>query len=375
MAKAASSINTNTINVPVTNHNKLKDYMEIAFNNRIALMMHGTFGIGKSAIVKQFAKKKAAELKLEYSDKMEDVNDPKKFVAIVINLHQFDVSGFWLPVFVDGKYTQQINDMFPVKGNGIIFFDEINLAPNMVQANAYQFILDRRLGKYAVPDGYAVFAAGNTTTDNAHIHEMATPLKNRMMHFQLNVPTAEEWANNYAVAAGIDHRIVNFLLFAEHYMHKYNPDITENVFGIPTPRSWEFTSQVIKGIAADGDSKGTLYDLVAANVGKECAREFAAFVCMSQDINTAEIFKKGDMKVPEAIDQIYALMSALIAYYMKKPETISTFVKLSFKFKPEHTVILIKQAKVFNPAFIDDLKAADPELLKKFAREYAKYVM
>lgn len=367
--------NLNTINVPVTNHNTLKDYMRIAFDNRLALMMHGTFGIGKSDIVKQFAKQKAEAMGLEYSEDPKDVNNEKKFVAIVINLHQFDVSGFWLPVFIDGKYDQMINDMFPLKGNGVIFFDEINLAPNMVQANAYQFILDRRLGKYTVPEGYAVFAAGNTTTDNAHIHEMATPLKNRMMHFQLMPPTAEEWSENFAIKAGIDIRIINFLLFAEHYMHKYDPEITENVFGIPTPRSWAFTSKVIKGLEATGKDGGALYDLTASNVGTACAREFIAFVKLSQAIDIAKIFKAGTCTVPTEIDQVYALMASMMSYYSKKPELVTTLVKLAMLFKAEHTVILLKQAKAFVPTFVADLQKEDKALFDTIAKKYLKFML
>ena len=367
----AKQIESNSINVPTVTHNTMKEYMAIAREQTIALMMHGTFGIGKSEIVKQFAMTQAKAMKLEYSEDLRDVNNEKKFVAIVINLHQFDVSGFWLPVFVDGKYDQMINDMFPLKGNGIIFFDEINLAPNMVQANAYQFILDRRLGKYTVPAGYSVFAAGNTVTDGAHIHEMATPLKNRMMHFKLNPPTAQEWADNYAIAHGVDQRVINFLLWKEDYVHKYDPEITENVFGIPTPRSWAFTSRVIKGVT---DEK-SLSNLVGANVGTEVARQFVSFVKMSQEIDIAKIFKAGKMEVPTEIDQIYALMSAIIAYYTKKTEEVVTLVKLAQLMKSEHTIILLKQAKGFVPTFIADLKAKDDALFSAISKKYIKLLI
>jgi MoxR-like ATPase len=47
----------------------------------------------------------------------------------------------------------------------ILFLDEINAAPPTVSAPAYQLILDRRLGEYRVPDGWAIFAAGNRQGD------------------------------------------------------------------------------------------------------------------------------------------------------------------------------------------------------------------
>lgn len=40
---------------------------------------------------------------------------------------------------------------------GILFLDEITSAVPSVSAAAYQLILDRRLGEYRVPDGWAIF--------------------------------------------------------------------------------------------------------------------------------------------------------------------------------------------------------------------------
>lgn len=48
----------------------------------------------------------------------------------------------------------------------------MNLAPPLVQASAYQFILDRCLGEYMVPDGYSVIGAGNRLEDRAIIREL-----------------------------------------------------------------------------------------------------------------------------------------------------------------------------------------------------------
>ena len=35
----------------------------------------------------------------------------------------------------------------------------------MVQASAYQLILDRKIGEYTLPDGWAIVAAGNRESD------------------------------------------------------------------------------------------------------------------------------------------------------------------------------------------------------------------
>lgn len=122
--------------------------------------------------------------------------------------------------------------MFPRKGNGIIFFDELNLAPPLVQASAYQLILDRRLGTYTVPNGFLLIAAGNRLEDRASVFEMSAPLKNRFGHCQLREPSVEGWTR-WAVDHDIDMRIIGFLNFRRTALYTFDPKLKENAFATP----------------------------------------------------------------------------------------------------------------------------------------------
>jgi MoxR-like ATPase len=62
---------------------------------------------------------------------------------------------------------------------GVLFLDEITSAPPAVSAAAYQLILDRRLGDYQIPGGWAIFAAGNRQGDRGVTYAMPAPLANR----------------------------------------------------------------------------------------------------------------------------------------------------------------------------------------------------
>ena len=216
------------MNIPTIKHAQMEQMLNVSYSTKTPLMFHGTFGIGKSWGVREWAKAEAKRLGLIFSDTAEHINNEKYFVCIVMALHQFDAAGFNLPVFSDGEYSLLMNSLFPVKGQGIIFFDEINLAPPLVQANAYQILLDRKLNQYIVPEKYGICAAGNTIEDNAHITSMATPLKNRMLHVGLGVPSAQDWVNDFAIPFGIDHRINSFLLFSSQYIYKYDVDANED---------------------------------------------------------------------------------------------------------------------------------------------------
>ena len=53
-------------------------------------------------------------------------------------------------------------------------------APPSVSAAAYQLILDRKLGEYEVPTGWAIIAAGNRQGDRGVTYSMPAPLANRV---------------------------------------------------------------------------------------------------------------------------------------------------------------------------------------------------
>ena len=77
---------------------------------------------------------------------------------------------------------------WPADGAGILFLDELNAAPAMVQARFYQLVLDRRLGEYMLPDGWVMIAAGKRDADRAHTTRMPTPLQNRFVHLEFEEP-------------------------------------------------------------------------------------------------------------------------------------------------------------------------------------------
>ena len=61
----------------------------------------------------------------------------------------------------DGRSKWATPEFLPQDGSGILFLDELNAAPIMVQASCYQLVLDRKLGDYTLPEGWAIVAAGN----------------------------------------------------------------------------------------------------------------------------------------------------------------------------------------------------------------------
>ena len=106
---------------------------------KLSLMIWGPPGIGKSSIVAQTA-------------------SAHKIGFIDLRLSQLaptDLRG--LPVARNGVSRWYPPEFLPRTGEGVLFLDEINLAPPTMQGMAQQLILDRKVGNYVVPPGWYIW--------------------------------------------------------------------------------------------------------------------------------------------------------------------------------------------------------------------------
>jgi ATPase family associated with various cellular activities (AAA) len=233
------------------NPEDLKTYLDrlITNNLKISTMIWGAPGIGKSSIVSQLA----TTHQLEFID---------------IRLSQLaptDLRG--LPVAEDGISKWFPPEFLPQQGCGVLFLDEINMAPPAMQGMAQQLILDRRVGSYLVPDGWFVWAAGNRKEDRAGVFEMPAPLANRFLHLQVE-PDFESF-KAYALGIGIHEQIIAFLSFRPSLLHKIDPQQPAWC----SPRSWMMASSL--------HSNGL--DLAPA-IGVAANAEFQAFTLLYQTL-------------------------------------------------------------------------------------------
>jgi hypothetical protein len=189
---------------------------------------------------------------------------------------------------------------------GILFLDEITSAPPTVSAAAYQLILDRRLGDYQLPPGWAIFAAGNRQGDRGVTYAMPSPLANRFTHYDLDVHLDDWvlWANR----SGIDTRLVAFLRFRPDLL--FHLDLTHHPMAFPSPRSWAFAHRALGKFA---DDQALLRDALIACVGPVAGMECLAFLDnMARLPDLDAILAGSELRVPEEIDLQYGVAAALV---------------------------------------------------------------
>jgi hypothetical protein len=189
---------------------------------------------------------------------------------------------------------------------GILFLDEITSAPPSVSAAAYQLILDRRLGAYQIPEGWAIFAAGNRQGDRGVTYTMPAPLANRFSHFEVEA-NLDDWVV-WAYANNIDERLIGFLRFRPELLFDFDP--AHNPVAFPSPRSWEFAHRALQKF---GDHPELLLPTLQACVGPAAGLELNAFIENLDRMPDLDAILRGEeVAVPREVDLQYAVASALV---------------------------------------------------------------
>lgn len=230
---------------------ELHGYLEGVVTGRVdlSLMLWGPPGIGKSSIVSEVARKHALRL-------------------VDLRLSQLaptDLRG--LPVAENGVSRWFPPEFLPTDGRGILFLDEINMAPPAMQGIAQQLILDRQMGSYRVPDDWFIWAAGNRKSDRAAVFEMPAALANRFIHLELE-PDFDSF-KVWGMRAGLSEQLLAFLAFRPTLLHQIDPQRP----AWPSPRSWAMADRLRRASLS-----------VEPAIGPGAAGEFDAFCSVYEQL-------------------------------------------------------------------------------------------
>ncbi len=253
----------------------------LAMPDAPSVMIWGPPGVGKSSAVRALAERHGIGL-------------------VDLRLGQLaptDLRGLPVPDHEDRRATWYPPAFLPTEGRGILFLDELNLAPPVMQGIAQQLVLDRRVGDYAVPEGWVVWAAGNRKEDRAAVYEMPAPVANRFVHFEVGAEI--EGFRAWAADRGFDELLLAFLLFRPELLHK--PDSISPAW--PSPRSWDMADRLLRAGLP-----------IASAVGQAAAGEFAAFHKLCQrlpDVDGVLNGGGGEVTFPKEASHRYATIIAL----------------------------------------------------------------
>jgi AAA domain (dynein-related subfamily) len=230
----------------------------------------------------------------------------------------------------------------PRTGAGILFLDELAQAPPLVQAACLQLCLDRRLGEYQLPEGWCVVAASNRAEDRAGTHRVISPLLNRFIHLDLDV-SADDW-QAWAVPAKIVPEVRAFLRFRPGLLFQFDAAVNSRAF--PTPRSWQFVSDVLPDTPSE-----LLHQVVAGCVGDGPAAEFAGFLQLFRELPDidAALTAPDTTPVPREPAVLYALVGALVERCRADAGSVANFIRYATRLPDEFALLALRDLLALKP--------------------------
>lgn len=258
-----------------------------------------------------------------------------------------------------------------------LFLDEMNSAGPAVQAAAYQLILNRRIGKYVLPDNVVIIAAGNRESDKGVTYRMPTPLANRFVHIEMRADFSA-W-QDWAVKNNVHQDVVGYLSFAKQDLYDFDAKSSSRSFA--TPRSWVFVSDLID----DDEDDATLTDLIAGTVGEGLAVKFMAHRKIAGKLPNPEDVLSGkikDLEVKEVsamyslvISMCYELKSAVEnkvadAEFHKMADNFFAFMMRNFE-----TELVVMGARIALTTYNLPFQPTKLKNFNEFHSRYGKYIL
>ena len=285
--------------------------------------------IGKSSIVSQITKEQG----IGFIDLRLSLLDPTDLRGIPF-FNTVKETALWAPpsFLPDGKEEK-----------GILFLDELNTAAPMVQASAYQLILDRKIGEYTLPDGWAIVAAGNRESDRGVVFRMAAPLANRFVHLEMEA-SVEDW-KSWAIMSDIHPAIIAYISHRPDALFTFGNDGESKSFA--TPRTWEYVNEIV----ASKPEADLLLPMVAGAIGEDLAASFLGFMAVADELPDLDSILDGNCTdVPSDASALHILTAALS---MRVNETTSSkklnnLVNYSLKLPGEFAVMIVQDLRERN---------------------------
>ncbi len=286
----------------------------ICIEARVAVILWGAPGQGKTSVLKSFANQAGRKLEIILAS----IREPQDFAGLPA------ISNGTMSL-IPPNWAQSLE----ADGNGILFADEINTAPPSVQAALLRVCLEKVAGDLELGAGTSIVAAANPPEIAADGWDLAAPLANRFCHIDWELPgevVAAGMVGNWpqiTVPTATDDLIAREtqeeawklagFLAARPELATAMPESTgQQGRAFPTPRSWEFVLKLMAQVNARGLSPEVRRILVVGCVGQAAGSEYLSYR-ENMDLPSPEEIIAGPETVdlPLRADQLYVICGAV----------------------------------------------------------------
>lgn len=322
--------------------------LEMSLDIDWPLLALGTFGIGKSEIIRQVGERRGYAV----LDGIRVAQLLPEDAGGLVSPGEATYAGQTLRV-VDRLMPDIIAKVWQLREDTgkpvLLFLDELTQgAPSIVGA-LYGLVLERCAAGYMLPPHTRIIAAGNTLEDRGVAYEMPKPMANRFMIVKYLGPTFAEW-EAYALqhdaegkSRSIHPTIMTFLKQQPEYVcGKINVEDDEG--RTCTPRSWAATSRMLHAADARGSAHTDRMFLVASIVGDHAALQMEAFLKLAEKMPTFEEVMADPAKARlDATDVAASYMATtMLVNRVVKPEQFDKGYKYVSRMREEMMAVYLR---------------------------------
>ena len=273
---------------------ELTELLSVAIPERLAILIQGAPGVGKSDIVAKACAQAGTDLIISHPV-VSDPTDAKGLPWVGSDKK----SATFLPF---GEMKRALDAKVPT----VWFLDDLGQASPAVQASFMQLLLARRVNGHVLPDCVTFLAATNRRTDRAGVAGLLEPVKSRFVSIVELEAHAGDWCE-WALAANLPTEVLSFIRFRPDLLHDFKP--TADLANSPSPRTWAHVAKLVQL----GLPSGVLLEAVKGAVGEGAGTEFFAFYSMFRSLPNLDaiILNPDGASIPTEPSVLYATATGL----------------------------------------------------------------
>lgn len=275
--------------------------VELVLSTGEVPLVVGESGIGKTALAKKLAKDKGWTLvtidgNLLKEGEIGGLPTVESYESIDANGNKIEKK---TTIYAIHNKLRKIDEEINNGRSVLLFIDEINRCEHTVQQELMNLILNREINGYKLPEKVKILAAMNPSSKygsdfDYQVVDMDAAQENRFVWLNMD-PDHNGWIK-WAIGAGIETKVIEFISTFPEYLHKINDEDVR-----ATPRSYERVSKTYKMYKEQQDTipRSVFVNVIKGNVGKVIAEEFVSFV----ESNCSPLISFDDVFSKENLDE------------------------------------------------------------------------
>ena len=254
--------------------------VDLVLSTKEVPLVVGESGIGKTALAKRLAKENNWSLVVIDGNLLKEgeiggLPTIESYIGVDSNGNEVEKKA---TIYAVHNKLREIDKEVANGRTVLLFIDEINRCEHTVQQELMNLILNREINGYKLDDEVKILAAMNPSSKygsdfDYQVVDMDAAQENRFVWLNME-PDYSQWLR-WAIDAGIEQKVIEFISTFPEYLHKINEDDVR-----ATPRSYERVSKTYKMYKEKKDSipRSVFLNVIKGNVGKVIAEEFISFV-------------------------------------------------------------------------------------------------